>query len=291
MMALNWRSEAKKEAGFPSADQMLYEWINPHTLALGIVDGRKSLYIPPEYTTCAGSALFPGKELAEFCQKYHMPPGLPGMEIPDDTFAALAVTKMFPLSSSWEELKKREGLSAKELMLGADVYFSSLLPAWTLNTPFPSCFLPACIGSMAVIDFQQGKMSTAHVGDTTMGYLRFPIELWERQGRKDIVDILGLIEPTLLSAHQGKTEDRRLEYRVITEHLSGEVRQQALRCSYEGKDNKTVGIMNGRLNPDLIISHTIPLKEVLALYFCTDGIKFGEDPQSIPFSTKIATSN
>lgn len=189
--------------------------------------------------------------------------------IPPDSYAAILFAKMFPLSEQFQALKEKKGLSAKDVLLAATEYFA--YSSFGTLAPFknlPPEYLPGAVTSLALIDFNEKIISTAHIGDSGMGFDRwFP--QWE-------FDFGQPQEFQPLSEDQNWRFDLELFERVTLAGIAWHSQQSedSLERSYKRKINTRggVGVLNGQLNPDLIIEHTIPLTEVFALLFYTDGV-------------------
>lgn len=260
------RSLGKEQRGVPSGDQIIFAPITPSKLLVGVVDGITPLYTPEAYFPDQASQLFPPNDLATY-QKLSGET-LEKVEISPDSYAAILFAKMFPLSGQFQTLKEKKNLSAKDVLLAVNEYFADVsFKAFALDKKIPE-HLPGAVASLALIDFNQKIVSTAHIGDSAMGFDRwFP--QWEFEfGYSQ--------EFQSLSEDQNGPFDLELFKKVTLAGIpwhSLEARDSLVN-SYQRKINTKggVGVLNGQLNPDLIIEHTIPLAEVFTLLFYTDGV-------------------
>lgn len=268
MMVTRLRSPEKKQKGFPSGDQMMYGWLTPTKLVVGVMDG---IYAPFTATAKA-SELFPPAELAEHQRNYGEI--LEDRLIPSDSFAAILVAKMFPLSGIWEDLARKPDITAREVLLAADEYVRDVYAANGLSA-LSAEERPGVVASIALIDFKKEMITTAHIGDTYISY-----ENWDPALRKDCWDAAARVRNQSLHRPITHDFDIALYAKMMREGIERGSQKYfwELLESYREKRNKPggIGVLNGDLNPDLIEDRTIPLDEVFSLFLHTDGLDTGD---------------
>lgn len=261
------RSIGKEKRDVIGGDHILYNWLRPDVLVVGVIDGISMPFAEKDVLSWTAPALFDEEEMGRLDSGFVRQ--LLTRTIPGDAYAGLLVSKFFPLSDEYNQLKNIPNVSAKDIMLAADKYVGRQLAIFPFNN-MPNWSLPSAVATIAVIDFSRRIISTAHIGDPTIGY-----EPWVPEYRKYIRENTWDNQSIKLAESQNTIWELKkyLEMqRYGIKRTDVEYHDATIR-NFIGKRNKKggVGIIDGHLLPDLIQSREIHLDQVLSLLLYTDG--------------------
>ncbi len=264
------RSLTKEKQGLVSADQVIFAYLDQTRLVAGIVDGRFSLIEDEDWYSL--KSIFPQRELEEYQRLTGI--DLSKMKVSSDAWPSIMFTKLFPLSSEWQVLKNSPETTAKDVMLAADRYLEINLPQ-VIKRKYPQYLWPGLVGSIALVDFAKDDISTAHIGDTTVGREFWPEYLLGEPNAR------GLIENELFSYDQNQWFQLALAY-FRNEQKLGKIRRfkdkDLLKAMYQAKTNvlNGCGVANGGLLADLVYPKHCRLGNTVSLLFHTDGSMCGD---------------
>lgn len=260
---------AKEREGVVSGDQILFSWLDEHRLVIGIVDG----VTPPDPNVKASvpteaKSLFDETEL-KILAAIHGDEFLHRRIYPD-AYAALLVAKLFPLSTQWEKFKMEQYITAKDILLAADNYVATQLALYPFNG-LPTHLRPCAVASIALIDFSAETISTAHIGDPQMGFLpwhkKFSTEVFGPASTFNKFKSLSVDQNSPHELEKFESMHATGVRRGSWEHTEANLK------SFKRKQNtrEGVGIINGRLKKDLIVSSNLLLRDVMSMVFASDA--------------------
>lgn len=260
------RSPAKRMYDQPSGDQLLHARVG-NNLVYGVFDGVMPVQGELELFRRRGEDVFTQEELRR--HKDTTGEDLSDVVMTLDALAAITIAKIFPLTERWKQLARNKDLTARAIMLEADAYLKDVLSACALQelAETEEALLPAAVGGLILINFETSMLSSAQIGEPKIQVME-----WDQSFENDPWLLLSH-EPVLLSDAQGEREDLELFLKCRSHNVGRESKEffNIVLDAYRAKRNVTVGILNSRLNPSLIVDKTIPLNRVFEVFMCTDG--------------------